>query len=339
MKKTQGISVLLIIMMSACSDIKNEKIPIYKVSPVEINKNFQLLNPIELKIDGDIIWISDYSAERMITAMDIKTGDCLTEFLHKGKGPGEAMPPVNIYIDNDKIYFHARGSSTILSGDKSEILNGETKILSDRLLLPQTVDKCIPIYDSVILASGAFDNGRFAWIDTRFTDSMVYVGTYPDFWNEEKNYTNIIKSRFHQSTFLKNSQTKLIAIIGPYTITLAEISQQNVKIIKEILLHNYEYDYINSGQLRYSKKRPGIVQGAVSATANNKHIYILFDLSTDTHTTYPLLWVFDWEGNHIRNIDPGTKIRAITADQKDEYLYGLSNLEDEKGPDIVRLSL
>ena len=328
---------LLFISMISCTPKQQEPIVVECINGSIVDTDAPLLNPTQLQIDGDILWISDFGANPMITATSIKTGKIAANIPYKGRGPFEGMPPVNILIENDKIYFHSRGNATLFCGNKSDILTGKTKLPSDKLALDRAIDRCLPLGDSLLLASGAFKEGRFAWIDPDHPETATYTGNYPDFWEEEKSYNNIVKSRFHQSQFFRNLQSDRIAIVGTYTLTLMDSTSERATLAKEILLHDYQYDYSDSGRFRYSKKRTGTVNGVKGATANDRHIYILFDSGTDNDSRHPLIWVFDWEGNHRRTIDAGKELHSIGVDEQDEYLYAVEQTEEKTC--IIRLPL
>lgn len=343
MKKfTEGSSrligfYLLFVTMISCTPKQQESIAVERIDGSIVNTDAPLLNPSHLQIDGDVLWISDFGADPMVTATSVKTGKVLASVLYKGRGPFEGMPPINILIKNDKIFFHSRGNTTLFCGNKYDLLTGKTKLPTERLTLDRSIDRCLPLDDSLLLASGSFKEGRFAWVALNHPETLAYFGNYPDFWEEEKNYNDIVKSRFHQSRFFRNSQSDRIAIVGTYTLSFMEFASQEAKFVKELLLHSYQYDYSDSGRFRYSKKRAGVVNGVKGATANDKHIYILFDTASENDSRQPLIWMFDWDGNHIRTIDAGKEIYPISVDEKDEYLYAVKQTDEKTC--ILRLPL
>lgn len=330
--------LLFVFLTIACTPQQKEQTAVDKINGTVIDTKCSLLNPVQLQIDGDTLWISDFGANPMVTATSVKSGAVLATILYKGRGPFEGMPPVNILIQNNKIYFHSRGNATLFSGNKSDILAGKTKLPTDKLVLDRSIDRCLPLGDSLLLASGTFKEGRFALIDPENPKRVTCWGMYPDFWEEEKNYNNIVKSRFHQSRFFRNSQSNRIAAVGTYTLTFMDLTAApKAEPVKDILLHGYKYDYSDSGQFRYSKKRAGVVNGVKGAAANDSHIYILFDSGTDIDSRHPLIWVFDWDGNLIRKIDAGEEISPIGVDEMDAYLYAVKQTEENTC--ILRLPL
>ncbi len=332
------------LLFCACGTRRSTEVPTDKVTVSEVKKNFTLLNPIQLVADGNLLWISDYSAPKMVWVMDITTGDSIATFLRSGNGPGESRPAIDLKLDDDRIFLFSRSMiPDLFRGNRAAILESNGKTLTPVFRFSSGTDRVLPLSDTTFLTSGSFEESRFRWINILHPDSIISTGVFPDYWGEEASIPIAAKNRFHYARLFRNSRNRLIAVSTPYVLSFYRPVAQGVELVKDTLLAEYQYDYQNEGMVRMSRKRDHIVNGCRNASANDHHIYLLFDSTTTSSAnddkSYPLIQVYDWDGQHIRNLDPGCKLNAIAVDRADEYLYALTDMDNENGPSIVRISL
>lgn len=342
MKKS--IILCVVLLLCACGVRQQSKIRTDKAEVAEVKKNFMLLSPVQLASDDSLLWISDDGAEKMVWIMDMRTGDSITSFLAKGRGPGESLPNIEIIFNDDKVCFYSWSPlASFFEADKQTILKSGVRSLKQTFRFSPETNRVLPLSDTTFLTSGSFEKGRFRWVNVSYPDSVIYTGLFPDYWSDESSIPIAAKNRFHHTKLYRNTHNNLIAAVSPYVLSFYQPDEQGVVSVKDTLLAEYQYDYQNTGMLRMSKKRANVINGCRNATANNHHIYLLFDTrteaKTDEDTYYPLIQVYDWQGKHIRNIDPGCRLSTLTADSADRYLYGLTDLGNDNGPKIVRVTL
>lgn len=330
-------------LFCACGTHRPNEVPTDQVAISEVSKNFTLLNPIQLAADGNLLWISDGGAKNMVWVLDMTTGDSIAAFLRTGNGPGESRPVIDLKLDSVRIDLFSRSMiPDLFQGDKAAILASNGKTLKPVFRFSPGTDRVLRLSDTTFLTSGSFEEGRFRWVDILHPDSVIYTGTFPDYWSEERSIPIAAKNRFHYARLFRHSGNALIAVSTPYVLSLFKPSAQGVEWVKDTLLAEYQYDYQNEGTVRMSKKREHIVNGCRTATANDRHIYLLFDTRTGSvpdDETYPMIQVYDWQLKHIRNIDPGCELSALTVDADDRYLYALTDLGNDNGPKIVKMAL
>ncbi|MCH5306087.1 MAG: hypothetical protein J1E79_06350 [Rikenella sp.] len=332
-------------LLCACGTHRPNEVPTDRVAVSEVRKNFNLLHPVQMAADGNLLWISDGGAKTMVWVLDLTTGDTVASFLRVGNGPGESRPVIDIKLEGDRIELFSRSMvPDLFQGNTDSILKSNGKTLKPIHRFSPGTDRLLRLSDTTFLTSGSFEEGRFRWINTLHPDSVIYTGTFADHWSEERSIPTAAKNRFHSARLFRHSGNNLIAVSTPYVLSLFKPSvPQGVEWVKDTLLAEYQYDYQNEGMIRRSKKREHIVNGSSTATANDHHIYLLFDTRTgptsNDDTYYPLIQVYDWNLNHVRNIDPGCKLSTLTVDANDRYLYALTDLGNDNGPQIVRVAL
>lgn len=330
-------------LLCACGTHLPNEVPTDKVTVSEVKKNFTLLNPIQLAADGNLLWISDGGAKNLVWVLDMTTGDSIAAFLRAGNGPGESRPVIDLKLDGDQINLFSRSMiPDLFRGNRAAILESNGKTLKPIFRFSPGTDRVLRLSDTTFLTSGNFEKGRFRWINILHPDSVIYTGTFPDYWGEERSIPAAAKNRFHYARLFRHSGDNLIAVSTPYVLSLFKPSAQGVELVKDTLLAEYQYDYQNEGMVRMSKKREHVVNGSSTATANDRHIYLLFDTRTGAASNddaYPMIQVYDWHLKHIRNIDPGCKLSALTVDADDRYLYALTDLGNDNGPKIVKVAL
>lgn len=332
-------------LLGACQTMPRQNgVPVERIDPDTIHINCTLLQPIQLVPDSGLLWISDYGASSMVWALDLATGDTIAAFLHKGRGPREGRPPIDIRIAGNDLFLCTNFPSYLFVGERQAAIRSGDRALTRIARLPSETYSYLFLSDTTLLLSGCFDGGRFGLMNLNRPDTLAYTGTFPDCWSEERTIPAAAKNRFHYPALLyRHTRTGVIAVCTPYVLEFFRPNDRGVEALKDTLLAEYRYDYQNSGAVRTSKKRADIVNGCRSATVNGRHIYLSFDTATESlpsdDSSHPILLVYDWEGRHVRTIDPGCKLTALAVDSDDRYLYALADMDSENGPKIVRIGL
>ena len=106
---------LLFISMISCTPKQQEPIVVECINGSIVDTDAPLLNPTQLQIDGDILWISDFGANPMITATSIKTGKIAANILYKGRGPFEGMLPRkrHAFLREQIRYFNRKDKTSV----------------------------------------------------------------------------------------------------------------------------------------------------------------------------------------------------------------------------------
>lgn len=75
----------------------------------------------------------------------------------------------------------------------------------------------------------------------------------------------------------------------------------------------------------------------IDICSNDQHIYCLYNGTSDFHSP-SLIWVFSWEGRHIRTWKADRPLRTIAIDKNSENLFAIASRTDE-GQEIIKYSI
>jgi hypothetical protein len=136
--------------------------------------------------------------------------------------------------------------------------------------VPVEVFQLAGIHDNRYLASGIFESGRYAILNTDGEIERIF-GDYPDFTPGEKDYPYDGKAMFHQVQFGCNRNIRKIACVSSHVADIVDFSD-SIAVEKTILLDSYRYRF-STGNIQAAERMPGIARGAVGVTTTD-HFYI-----------------------------------------------------------------
>jgi len=293
--------------------------------------------PLTMSICGDDLFITD-NYEPMIVHYNLK--DRKTDkFLSKGRGPGEAQPPVILFANpfgDNKLYRHSKQTREI-----GYYLLDSLSAFVPLLKLPPEISDVIPYENGRYLGAGIFkDEYRYKVLNEEGT-VVDRFGDYPDFLAGENTIPFNARSMFHQVKFVNSYRINKLVAKSSYVVDIIDYSVDITKnSIKRILLAPYDYEYdtgVGRGTWTWAQERRGMIIGATSVACDARYIYLLFDhglVREENKSVKKEIWVFDWEGRPIKKLRLDMDMRKITADPFSDahVVYGLayeSNGSDE----------
>lgn len=263
--------------VTACKTAQKGEVPVVSPAKEVVDVDLSpLAQPIKMVVVGDRLILSDFRTDNLIWVFDLENKTVINKLLHKGRGPSEGMPPVDIIANRDSVLFFARGSGALFVADTDSLFAGRQSLRSERLPDVET-DRFLPLNDSLMIASGQFEDGRYAIIDAQGGDVVGFTGEYPTFWSEDKSMPNWVKSFTHSSSFACAGNK--LAILTSHTLSICDVEERRLGPISEILLDRYEYEYFADASFRTAKMKEGISSGAYLLTANKQNIYFVFSYS------------------------------------------------------------
>lgn len=308
--------------VTACKTAQKRAVPIvYPVKEV-VDMELPLGQPLKMVVVDDRLILSDFRTDNLVWVFDLENKTVINKLLHKGRGPSEGMPPVDIIANRDSVLFFARGSGSLFVADTDSLFAGRGSLKSARL--PDVrMGRFTPLNDSFAIASGQFEEGRYAIIDTYNGNVVEFTGEYPAFWSEDTNMPNWVKSFAHSSSFACAGNK--LAILTSHTLSICDVEGRRQGPITEILLDRYEYEYFADASFRTAKMKEGISSGAYLLTANKQNIYFVFSYSgsPDAPFDHAVIFQYDWQGNHVKTIDINEDVQCLAVDESNEYLYAL----------------
>ena len=303
-------------------------------------KSIQLAEVVDMQIMDSLLVLNEMFADKIFKVFNVKTGKLIGRAINTGKGPGEVVVPNLIHFrGGNQIALYDRGQSKLdfftvdtkkqpvvkLTGDKKINMNERNMYL---------------LNDSMLLSTGAFDNGRYCISNIR-TKQNVISGSYPDY-SVTKKLNPIDRFMIYQSSLAVKPDLKKFVSFE------SRVAYFEIVDINKMETH-----------LAYSKKynEPAIelVQGYVvpkkgipiyfnSATATDKNIYVIYvdrprTKSDSEWSAGENLLVYDWTGKPVVHYKLDRALKIMTLDIKKMQLYGFCTNPVTKEPEVVKYQL
>jgi hypothetical protein len=290
----------------------------------QINDQIEIGVSLGMILTDSVLILNDFQTDPILTVLNINNNATIGKFLRNGKGPGECIPPVQLQILNDSLYILERQTMRLYAMSMAGIYdNGAVrfdKIWESKSLL----NTFIPLSRTLYLASGHFSEARFALLNES-GEVVKLFGEYPAFMSGEKDYSNEGKSMFHQTFFLKKKNSDIIAAITPHVLELYSCKGEDVSILRQVLLAEYNYSS-RTGEIMQATSDPDTKRGGTDFYATEKYIYIVFNPNHESSYRDPNrlrneILIFDWEGAPVKALLPDKNIYTIAVTENDGTIY------------------
>ncbi|MEA5005681.1 MAG: BF3164 family lipoprotein [Rikenellaceae bacterium] len=313
----------LLTVMSSCVS-SNKKIDTSILNSKLINKELFLGLPIQILKEDKYLLINDFRMDPMISIVD-STGHIIKKVLRKGRGAMEALPPLHLVSSKDSLFIFDRNSCKLYSLLKDSLwsLQFRMNYISQ---FPSSINMITKISSTKYLASGIFDEARFAFVNSS-GKIIKFFGDYPSFMRGETNIPLRGKGMFHQTFFLHNVEKKLIAAVTSHVLDIYSFDDSNLelKLINRVLISPYKYtcriDNVLCATFSDDTKR-----GMIDCCTKDKFIYILFSQrSNNNEKDLCEILKYDWMGNLIHKYKLVDGIALIVNDNNSDLIYAINN--------------
>ena len=274
-----------------------------------------------LKSDSMLL-LNDFRGDSLIHVFNVANGRLLTKLFPVGNGPGEFISPLAIHINNNRLYVYYRQTATLYSMPLSSLLYKNKKITKHFQASGET-QLLFPLSDSLFIASGLFPE-RYQLFNY-WGEKVSEFGEYPAYWSREKAYPYQAKAMFHQTSFEKHPTDNLFLTYSNHTIEIYDYGKDNNYhpiLIKSILLGEYNYSYIDDGNILMAEKGSDIERGIMSIACTSGYIYIVYNPNKTATDNYgSQIRIINWKGEPIKELNFDKGIKCLTVDEREEKAY------------------
>lgn len=281
--------------------------------------------PVVIKIfpQDSVLWISDFSANYLVSAVNKKSGSVLCQIARRGNGPSEMTPPVHLFFHNRDLCLYDRNKRQLYSTSKDSILRGN-RMLNKLISFDNGYSLVYNLTDSTYIGSGTFEK-RFSITDAKGNE-LYQTGELPLYWDGEDNLSNRVRSMYHQTTRLCQHPTlPVFATATSDVITAYRVENDNINAIFQLPMHDYSFDYDDVVFLS-TNKHPDVPVGIKDIACDDKYIYVLYDpnLQAQSHTKNSEIRLYNWEGVLVKILIPNVDFEIITLDVGESTIYGIA---------------
>ncbi|QTD38552.1 hypothetical protein JL193_04495 [Polaribacter batillariae] len=329
-------STTLFFILISCSNknkvVLNHSNSSFANFPKEQNVSFENLfeykvgTPKAMKLVDStlIIFNSTKKIKSFFYNYSIKSGQISRGYLHKGRGPKEALGASCFGIVDNILWVHDVTLKKIFIMDKKEILSGNISSFKAYPLEGNYYQISV-IDNSSILINGKIDS-NYKIQEINFSERLL--NEFGEFENLPKDLPlDALKDAYHSFFFLSPSKDK-VAISYLYT-DLLEIYNLKSPYENETVQGpegiNIEFEIGKRQYYNYMKKNEGIRKTFLAGAVTDKHIYLAYsglsyaERNDINYCKY--VYVYDWNGTPVKKLNLNKRIMGLAVSGDDRTIY------------------
>ncbi len=327
------VIILELFMLISCQGQYTSKV----VFPEAISRDISLLKetylsiPLDMECNDSILFISDFRGDSLLWLYNIKNNDFLHRLAPFGEGPNNFLSPIEIKLSDSVLIIHNRWHYSLKKYYIDSEMQIQTKI-AEINRLPTDMDRLHPLNDSTYIASGRFNEGRYAILDSK-GKIVKYLGEYPAYFSGEADIPNFPKFMFHQTMFDSNSKGNKLACATTHVLDIMEYTKDSVNLSHRLFLSPYEYGFRQNEYSAQAIESTKNEIGVKRMYTTDNFIYLLYKPFTEKQF-YELksksceIWIFDWEGNAIKKLIINGDIITFCVDRDNNTIYCITDAPD-----------
>lgn len=268
-----------------------------------------------------LLLINDFFGDSLIQIFNLNNNQLIRKLISTGNGPNELISPLEIHIENNDLFVFCRQTYIQYSAPFDSLLLNGGKELNKDFEASSKVNHLYPLTDSLFIASGFFEK-RYALIDNKGKE-IVEFGEYPAFWNKEKQLSSQIKAMFHQTEFIKNPIKPFFISYSSHILEIFDFSTiGNPTLIKNIVMGNYEYSYVDDGSVLSTNRNYDTEKGITTASCTADYIYVVYNFQKENEKdTKTQIQIINWNGEPIKALNFEKNITCLFIDEKENRGY------------------
>jgi len=244
----------------------------------------------------------------------------------KGRGPGEAMAPIAIGVNGNRLWLQDITLRRVFVIDKRNLINKTTHVSFNEYPLKNDY-YMIDFKDSTHFFSVGFRDSKYKIQEIDLISGKV-INEYGKIDKTPGNVSlRLFKSIYQSFIFTKPTGDKLVL---PYRF-LDAIEIYNINTGSSVAIHgpegfNVEYKPMGDLMIKTEKTKFAFVNGTVT----NEYIYLAYSGISRYNPDYyygNCIYIYDWDGNPIRKLilDRYIQGMAVSKDNKTLYAFDVNS--------------
>jgi hypothetical protein len=291
---------------------------------------------IDLLIMDSVLVTNNMYEEFVYRLYNINTRQPIINCVKKGRGPFEVLQPNLLNRDSNTIFstFDVNSRSLIFY-TISDLINGilgSIKVVR----LDYNIFRAIPINDSLVLCTGAFENGEFILINMN-SKNIISTLNYPKS-KEFESISDFTRGFVLQGELaLRPNNVEFVKVAG--SAGIIEIGKIVNGKMKRVISEEYYYPTFKlNGKFPVYAKETKFAFHSLIATED--HFYVIYSGNSiadkgKEFTSGEHILIYDWELNPIIHckLDRELKRMSINIERNIAYGYSINSISGE--PEIV----
>jgi hypothetical protein len=333
--KTKMTVILLLVTLS-CSNHKdhnevqlNSALSTFDSFPKQKNITFREIVDYKKGIPKDMFFEDStliiFNLSKNIDAFfynySLKTKSFSNGYIKKGRGPNEAIGGFCAGVQKNKLWMYDLTMNKVLTIDKSLALKGQS-ILTNAYSINNSYYK-ISLIDSLnFLAVGdCTSKYKIQLVNLISNKKVAEFGEFVGI--SDSSPLDGIKDAYQAFPYLKPSGGKILLayrltdVIEIYDHTNKCIALQGPSMI------NPDLKFGSRGKYHFFNKDKKTKKAFIAGTVTEDYIYLAFSGQTksDTWSYAKYVYIYDWEGNPVKELILDQFISALAVSPDNEKLY------------------
>ena len=336
LKKNANI-ILIIFLFGSCNNLQksdfsnNETI----ITGEKIDVGCMLYRPHDLIYFDPLLLFSDAYDDTLVTVFDTKNEQFVRRFILRGNGPGDAIPPLRLFVSNADKQIYALQSQTggqIKIYEPDDIIN-KYNVIPKQIFLEKQPTYVRKVKNGYIGIGPLFDGGRFRLYDSA-GNFVSEFGEYP-FRGKEIEMSPMARYGVYQGYVAASADGNYFAIGTLYCDNLEFYSMEagKAELIKKY--ETYDAKAIFHGNMM--RVDDDCILN-YRAAYGDKYCYMLYSGKPHVENGKPTraggnrIIVFDWNGNYLRSYKTEEVIVSFCVDEENNIIYAaVRDDNDESG--------
>jgi len=307
-------------------------------------KNSEIGEIVDFVAIDSFLIANEIFASKIFKLYNTRTGELLSNFINKGKGPNEMLFPYKLnYYNTDCFTTFDYNTKELIYFSLDDFRNQNyryyKKVKVDFSGTQSSVTDAYPLNDNILLCTGFFEKGQYVLYDINSRSTKFFLD-YP-YDKKHKGESNEIKgTAFQGKISIKPDRKKIINVTGA-VLEICEMDNNNE--IKRIFRKVYYFPVykVIQNHAAFDSSQPYAFN---SISSTNSYIYMVYsgrsmhDFGEEYYAGNNLL-VFDWEGKPVIRFVLDRYIKCFTLDKITMKIYGYSTNPSTGEPEIVTYQL
>lgn len=325
--KMKTLVLLLLACLAGCSQ-STQRVSFNETSQAtsKVLSEAVVSMPMDIKKVNNLLYISDFSRDSLLHCYDLNRQCFVKKMLPQGQGANEFLSPIEYFFSDTTLFIHNRWHFTAQEYTFHEA-DFSIEPRKEKLRLPQSVDRIIPVKNNKYIASGVFDDCRFQILDAT-GKCIAKCGDFPAYQEGEENIPYTAKAMFHQLQLGYNRFLDRLAAVSSNVLEIWDDTPDGLTLRKRQLLAPYHYMFEESPDGVYAANdNPEAELGARGLAVSERYVYVLYNPNTHraheerSESRNSEIWMFNWEGEPVRKIMTDTRIECLCVDKEDTLFY------------------
>jgi len=323
LKKNANI-IFIILLFSSCNNLQradfssNETI----INGKKIDIDCMIGQPHDLIYFDPLLLFLDVYDNTLVTVFDTKNEQFVRRFISRGNGPGEAIPPLRLFVsDADKLIYGLQTQTGHLNiYEPIDIINKDN-IIPEQIFFENMPTYVRKVKNGYIGIGPLFGGGRFRLYDS-VGNIVSEFGEYP-FRGREEEMNPMERYGVYQGYVSASADGNYFAIGTLYCDNLEfyRIEAGKAELIKKYETYDAKAVYYG-GRMRIDDDCIINYNGAYG----DKYCYMLHSgktyLENGRRTSGgSRIIVFDWNGNYLRSYKTEEIIMSFCIDEENNIIY------------------